>query len=169
MALFDNIRLISTDDIKTNTLINYNVDDNVIGQSIKTCQEIYLRDIIGNKLLSKIKELVYNETVSGTEINEPYLMLVDKYIFEYLSQKVQSEICVAISFKIRNIGVSSDSDTNIQTLQIEGIEKLRDYYETFAVDAQNRLVEFLQENDIPEVDKCKLHKTANIGIYLGGQ
>lgn len=164
----NNIFLISTDDLKSETLINYNLDDVITGRCIKNCQEIFLRDIIGDKLLSKLKDLASAE-LAGEDIPEPYLTLIDTYVFNYLLYKVQCEICIAVSFKIRNIGVSVDSDTNVQTLQLEGVEKLRDYYETFAIDAENRLIDYLKNNDIPEVDKCKLHKESNISLYLGGR
>lgn len=164
----NNIFLISTDDIKSNTLINFNVDDDVIGRTIKTVQDIYLREIIGSNLLNKLKELASDE-LTGIDIPEPYLTLIDTYVFNYLAYKVQSEICVTISFKIRNIGLNADYDTNIKTLELDGVEKLRDYYETFAIDAENRLIDYLKNNDIPEVDKCKLHKETNISLYLGGR
>lgn len=160
----NNIFLISTDDLKSETLINYNLDDVITGRCIKNCQEIYLRDIIGDELLSKLKDLASAE-IAGEDIPEPYLTLIDTYVFNYLLYKVQCEICIAISFKIRNIGVSSDRDVNVDTLQIEGIEKIRDYYETFAVDAENRLIDYLEANDLA----CNLKKQANISLYLGGK
>lgn len=140
-----NIFLISTDDIKGNTLIDYNVDDKTISYCIKQSQEIYLREIIGDRLLEECKDAVSGE-MSGTVIEEPYLTLIDELIFNYLLNKVQSEMCLTLTMKFKNIGVSENSDTNVRTLELEQLEKLRDYYQTYVCDAANNIIDYVKTN-----------------------
>lgn len=170
------IYLVSPDDVKAASQINYNADDIIVSSAIRSSQDIYLREIIGDRLLGSIQEKVEDKTIENPE-NEAYLTLLDEYIFNFLIYKANVEICIPISLKIRNIGISQDYDSNITAAQIETIEKLCDFYETQADDRQNRLIDFLVENraTFPELNlQCGcgekapcLKKTANTQLYLG--
>lgn len=170
------IFLVSPDDVKAASNINYNVNDSDVASAIRTSQNIYLRDIIGDNLLEALQEMVSGGTITSAE-NSAYLELLDNYVSEYLIYKANVEITVPISLKIRNIGISQDYDSNIAAAQLENIEKLADYYETQADDKQNRMIDFLIENKsaFPELEiycpcgkkaPC-LKKTANTKLYLG--
>ena len=171
-----NIYLISCDDVKAVSQINYNVDDTIVSSAIRSSQDIYLREIIGDNLLESIQEKVADGTIDSNE-NAAYLTLLDDYIFNFLAYKANVEICVPISFKIRNIGISQDFDANIQAAQLRNIAEVADYYETQSDDKQNRMIDFLIENRaaFPELDiQCScgkqspcLKKTANTQLYLG--
>lgn len=137
--------LIDTDSVKANSIVNYNVDDGDLGYAVRESQNTYLREILGDALLDKCIELASGGTIDD-EGNEAYKELIDNYIYEYLSAKAQVCLLVPISFKIRNIGVSQDSDTNVTAQQLENIEKLHSYWETLAIDRGNRLKCFLRDN-----------------------
>lgn len=169
--------LISPDDVKAKSQINYNVDDGTVGTAIRDAQSIYLREIIGDKLLERLQEMVVDDSIDAEE-NAAYLDLLDNYITEFLSYKANVEICMPISMKIRNIGVSQDSDTNITAAQLNNIEHVRDYYETQACDKANRMICFLLENKkaFPELENCgcghgckspNLNKQVNTNLWLG--
>ena len=97
---YKNIYLVSPDDVKAASNINYNVDDNDVSSAIRTSQDIYLRDIIGDKLLEALQEMVSAGTIDNPE-NSAYLTLLDDYVSEYLTFKACVEICVPISLKIK--------------------------------------------------------------------
>lgn len=169
------IFLVSPDDVKAASNINYNVDDNDVSSAIRTSQNIYLRDIIGDKLLEALQDMVSAGTIENTE-NAAYLTLLDDYVAEYLTFKACVEITVPISLKIRNIGISQDFDSNIQAAQLQNIAELADYYETQAIDKANRMIDFLRQNRaaFPELDihcvcghEPNLKKKANTQLYLG--
>lgn len=170
--------LIDTDSVKASSLVNYNVNDEDCAFAIREAQNTYLRDILGDLLLNRCVELA-----SGGTIDEPgyeqYQELVDNYIYEYLSAKAQECLLVPISFKIRNIGVSQDSDTNVTAESLENIEKLQSYWKTVSIDKGNRMKCFLRENKgaFPELEQsactcgtCKktadLRLEANTGLML---
>ena len=144
--------LIDTDSVKASSLVNYNVNDEDCGYAIREAQNTYLRDILGDALLDKCVELASGNTLDD-EGNEAYRELVDTYIFDYLSAQAQVCLLVPISFKIRNIGVSQDSDTNVVSQQIDTVNELQQYWKTISIDRANRMRCFLRENKaaFPEI------------------
>lgn len=145
--------LIDVDSVKASSLVNYNIDDESAGFAIREAQNTYLREILGDALLDKCIELASGGTIDNPE-NAAYKELVDTYIFEYLSAEAQVCLLVPISLKIRNIGVSQDSDTNVATQMLTTVKELREYWLTLAVDKGNRMKCFLRENAsaFPELD-----------------
>lgn len=137
--------LIDTDSVKASSIVNYNVNDEDCGFAIREAQDTYLREILGDALLDKCVELTSGDTLDE-QGNEAYKELVDTYIFEYLSAKAQECLLVPISFKIRNIGVSQDSDTNVLTQQMDTIKELKAYWGTISADKANRMKCFLRDN-----------------------
>ena len=137
--------LIDTDSVKAASLVNYNVEDEAVGYAIRESQDVYLREILGNALLEKCVELASSGTIDE-EGYEAYGELVDKYIYQYLVAKSQEQILIPISFKIRNIGVSQDSDTNVTSQQLQTVIDLQNYWRTVSIDRANRLKCFLREN-----------------------
>ena len=168
------IFLISPDDVKAKSQINYNVDDSTVSTAIRDAQNIYLRDIIGDSLLERLQELVVNG-IDEPE-NAAYLDLLDNYVSEYLAYEANVQICVPISFKLRNMGVVSDTDTNVQAAQIQGVEYVQDYYRTQSIDKANRMIDFIIENKsaFPEINSpcvcgkkgARLIKRANTNLHL---
>lgn len=156
--------LISPNDCKTNSLINYNVDDSIVAESISISQEIYLKEIIGSELFKSLQRLLYN-AINGIEdnIDEPanahYAELLDEYVKPYLSKKSQQEILNRIQFKIRNIGVAKNSDSNIQTATLDEIKKLMDFYDVEVCKYAEWLSKFLCKNkadykELSNVSEC---------------
>lgn len=170
--------LISPDEVKGMSDINYNVDDTAIGASIRASQNIYLRDIIGDALLDKLQELVYN-AISGVndniddERNIAYKTLLDEYVQTVLGYKVASEICVRLSLKIRNMGVVQNSDTNVHASQLADITYMKETYDAYFNDAANRMIKFIcsHKDAYPEsefVCDCGNNPLyGRIGLWLG--
>ena len=150
-----NYYLIDTDSVKAASLVNYNCSDEEVGYAIRESQDVYLREILGNALLEKCIELASGDTLDN-EGNEAYKDLIDKYIYDFLVAKSQEQILIPISFKIRNIGVSQDSDTNVASQQFQNVIDLKNYWKTISTDKSNRLKCFLRENRdaFPELDDC---------------
>ena len=150
-----NYYLIDASSVKAASLVNYNCDDETLGYAIREAQDVYLKEILGNALLEKCVELASGDTLDN-EGNEAYKDLIDKYIYDFLVAKSQEQILIPISFKIRNIGVSQDSDTNVASQQFQNIIDLKNYWRTVSIDRGNRLKCFLNENKsaFPELDDC---------------
>lgn len=178
MTEWKNIMLISPDDVKAQGELNYNVDDTAIGASIRVSQNVYLRDVIGDDLLGKLQELVWN-SIQGADDNInskdniAYKTLLDDYIQPVLAYKVSSEICARITLKIRNMGVVKNSDTNVNQVSLQDIIYLKQTNDTLFNDALNRMVKFICDNNeaFPEsefVCGCGKHPLfGNTGLWLG--
>lgn len=182
MAKAKDVLLISPDAVKAATNINYNVSDSEVSSAIRSAQDTYLVELIGEGLLNRLKELVFNaikdneDNIDDAE-NEAYSTLLEDYVQPYLCAKSQVEICVPVSFKIRNIGVTADYDTNIAQAQLSNVNHIRDYYETQSVDKGNKLSRFLASNkasyaELEGVIECgcsepKLgYLKANTGLFI---
>ena len=185
MDNFRNTFLISPDDIKASTYVNYNVDDSLLAPAIREAQEIGLQSIIGSNLLLALQTMVYN-TIQGNEggidddENAEYKTLLDLYITPYLEARTQAVLCVPLSMKVRNYGVTKNSDTNIQTPTMKDIMFLQGRFNTLADRHATALSMYLCENRklFPELEEtscgCRAFvkpqigkRFVNIGLWLG--
>lgn len=179
MIMIENILLISPDTIKASNMLDCNVDDSTISSVITTAQNIYLKDIIGDKLLYKLQELIYNTIKNennnlNDEENSTFKKLLDIYIKEAMTYKVLADLTVLNTFKIKNAGVVQLNDTNINSVSLTDIKYLKDYFETYYNSALNNLMNFLNNNKVFFKDfitsKCnemETKKYGNINLYLG--
>ena len=183
MTEYKNTMLISPNTIKTMNLVNLNLDDADFAASIRVAQNIYLQDIIGSALLNDLQQLVFN-AIKGQSPNindqehTQYKELLDDYIKEALAYKAVSEACRRFSHKLRNAGVVSNSDINMNAASSTDIKELRAEYETYFCEAVNHMIAYLKANkgSFPELDDdcpCgdklpKLNaKYGNCGLWLG--
>ena len=173
---YKNTMLISPKKVKESGELNLNVDDSTIGSSIRTAQNVYLTDVIGNELVERIQELVYNKIKSsGTTIDdEPaYKVLLDEYLTPVLISKTIVDIALRITFKIRNMGVVQNSDVNVNSVSIDDVKYVQNYQETMYNHYLNRMADFMCANKdaFPESKfdcGCKPKgKYANTNLWLG--
>lgn len=178
MENYKKTMLISPNKVKESGKLNVNVDDKAIGASIRTAQEVYLVDVIGTDLVEKLQELVYNKIVgSGSSIDDveniAYKTLLDEYVTEALQEKTVIDLCIRLSYKVRNMGVMKNSDTNAMYSDIDDIKYVQNYLETEYCHTLNRMTEFLCKNKAAfpeskiECDCASTPKYANVNIWLG--
>lgn len=178
MTEYKNTMLISPKRVKESGDLNLNVDEAMIGASIRTAQQVYMVDVVGSDLVEKLQQLVFNK-ISGvndnidSEENIAYKTLLDEYMTPALISKTVVDIALRISLKIRNMGVVQNSDMNVNRASIDDIKYLQNYEETNYNHYLNRMAEFLCDNKeaIPESSfncGCKPKtKFANINLWLG--
>ena len=152
-----------------------NVSDNLAGKyilpSIREAQEQGLKGILGDCLLSKVKQLISSNALDGK-----YKELVDHCQY-YLAYAAIVEVTNKVSFKIGNFGVAKTQDENLQVASYDEIVKMQYYYQT-KVDAYClELQTWLLDNKVsfPELNEChcrklssNLYSAASCGIFLGG-
>lgn len=178
MTEYKNTMLISPKRVKESGDLNLNVDEAMIGASIRTAQQVYMVDVVGSDLVEKLQQLVFNK-ISGvndnidSEENIAYKTLLDEYMTPALISKTVVDIALRISLKIRNMGVVQNSDMNVNRASIDDIKYLQNYEETMYNHYLNRMTEFLCDNKeaIPESSfncGCKPKtKFANTNLWLG--
>lgn len=181
MTIYKNTMLVSPKVVKQSGQLNLNCDDSMIGASIRTAQNVYLVDVLGSELVEKLQELVYYKInpVSShpSNIDSPeniaYKTLLDDYVVDVLTYKTVIDLCIRSSYKVRNMGVVKNSDTNVLASDIDDIKHLQNYIETMYNHCLNRMEEFLCQNKeaIPESHRdcgCKQKKKyANVNLWLG--
>ena len=170
--------LVSPKRLKESGLVNVNVEDGEISASIRTAQSIYLADVIGEELIQKLQELVYNKITNeqnkiNDEVNIAYATFLYDYLTEAIIFKTVIDLCMRLSFKVRNMGVVQNEDTNVRQASTYDNHKFQSYLETMYNQHLNRIADFLCKNKaaIPESKfDCKCHPTrkyANVNIWLG--
>lgn len=152
-----------------------NVSDNLAGKyilpSIREAQEQGLKGILGDCLLSKVKQLISSNALDGK-----YKELVDHCQY-YLAYAAIVEVTNKVSFKIGNFGVAKTQDENLQVASYDEIVKMQYYYQTkvdaYCLELQTWLLD--NKDSFPELNEChcrklssNLYSAASCGIFLGG-
>ena len=179
MLEFKNTMLVSPTTVKGYGNINLNVNDSDIGAAIRTAQNVYLKDSLGHEIVEHVQELVYNKIVgSGSsiddEVNVPYKVLLEEYLQPALVYRTAMELCTVETWKIRNMGVVKNTDTNVKDSSSPDVKYLQDYYGVLYNDALNRCEDYLCKNKGAFVEigpgycSCRSKKRfAQTGLYLG--
>lgn len=156
-----------------------NISDNVAGKyilsSLREAQEVGLKNIIGESLLEKLKDLVKSKGIESQE-NVRYKYLLDKCQY-YLAYMTIVELVYKVSYKIGNAGVVKTADENLQVASFEEIVAQKEFYQGKAdfhcMEIQNYILQDMV--DYPEVNEglCRkihatLHSAATCGFFLGG-
>jgi hypothetical protein len=157
--------------IKEVTSVSDNLSGKYMLPSLREAQEIGLKGILGDELLSKLKGMVKNGCLYGQ-----YQVLVDRCQY-YLAYKTLVEVTNKVSYKIGNFGVTKTQDENLQVATQDEIAKMQYYYQSKADACCLDLQEFLLEHrdEYPELTERCCHKiesnlrsAATCGIFLGG-
>ena len=184
MATYKDAMLCSPSNVKAATSVNYNVEDGEVGVAIRRAQDVYLQPIIGTKMLRRLQTLIYNAVQKQADnINDPenenYAELLNDYVQPLLIAQALDTLYLQISFKVRNIGVSRDADTNISSASLSEIRHLQNVVRTDIAEYSTRVSRYLYVHKVafaPElgctdgVDYPPMlnKKFANTRLWLGG-
>lgn len=184
MATYKDTMLCSPSAVKAATAVNYNVEDGEVGVAIRRAQDIYLQPIIGTKMLRRLQNLVYNAVRKEPDniddpANEHYAELLNDYVLPLLVAQALDTLYLQISFKIRNIGVSRDADTNIQAASLSDIRHLQDVVRTDVAEYSTRVSRYMYVHkdafaeelgctDGVDYPPMLNKKFANTRLWLGG-
>lgn len=153
--------------------------DNIAGAyilpAIREVQETRLREVLGDALMERLKDMVSDGTVSSPE-NASYKALLDRCQY-FLAYSAATEVAGDIALKVGNLGVSRASDENLEPGSHDDVSALMERYRGKADAACLRLQRWLLDNreDFPELGECgcgrleaNLRSAASCGIWLGG-
>ena len=155
------------------------ISDNVAGQyilpSIREAQDIALRNILGDALLQKLKDLVAAGQMESSG-NAAYKALADKERY-FLAYSTCVGIAQRVCFKIANAGVVKTPDEKVEVADQPDMAKVQAFYQakadSMAFDLERWILE--RRDDYPELKDtdCErihshLYTAASCGIWLGG-
>lgn len=165
--------LISEETLKSNGVINNNVDSMYILPAIEYAQDAGLQPLIGTKLYNKLMDLV----ADGSIVDAPdYKFLLDEYITPYLVNKVTADIQIPLNYKLRNQGVVQNSTDNTIVPTMKDLQYVIQNYEYKAIFYGNRLSDYLCVNatkfpeyySVDTLADMRSNKNAyRTNIYLG--
>lgn len=115
--------IITSQNLKDQSLVDQNVADFYCNQAIKISQDINLQQLIGENLYRAILAKIVGNTLTGK-----YKELVENYIYDYLYLDATSEIQIPLAFKNRNAGIVRTTDDNVESAAMEQVQYLKQYY-----------------------------------------
>lgn len=167
------VLLISEKTLKSNGVINNNVDGMYILPAIDYAQDAGLQPIIGTKLYNKLMDLVSDGSIQQ---ETDYKVLLDEYVTPYLLNKVTADIQIPLNYKLRNQGVVQNQADNTIVPTMKDLQYVIQNYEYKAVFYGNRLSDYLMANKSKFPEYCKVDSSADMhsnpnsyktNIYLG--
>lgn len=146
------VYLISVDELMERTTIDKNVETKIIESSIFDAQEIDLQNVLGTRLLNKLKTDIIAGTITGV-----YKTLLDDYIYNYLIKTSERRALLFMWIKFRNKGLMQQNSENSNPVDFETFNKVRsellndiEFYENklkaYLLDEQSNLPEFANWN-----------------------
>ena len=139
------VYFISEKNLRAQSLINDNVDSTYLNSAILTAQTTNLKEVIGTTLYNKIENLIISGDIKLEE-NSIYQILLDDYIQPYLVNRIMSDICIPLHYKMKNAGIVTNEDQHFQSASLNEVEYVKNYYEHLSVFNANRTIEFIMNN-----------------------
>ena len=166
------VLLISADYYKRNSVVNLNVDEELIHPQIIKAQNMNIERVLGSNLFNTLLSEVSSGTVSSRMVT-----LLEDYIQPALVEWVTYSGILYFNYKITNKAVVKKASDNSEASELNEISFLRNDIRDDAEYLTERLIKFLKANksDYPEYstgngdcDDIKPSSRAFFGgIYLG--
>lgn|SRR5574343_1448253 len=138
--------LISETTLKEKSIINDNVDYEMLMPMIEVVQDLYLQKILGTDLFVKLCNDVDAYVTSSTPIPVNYKKLLDDYIADYLTWMLSAKSGVVLKFRFMNKGVMEKSSDNSQPISTDDLTSLSKEYENFAQQYGQNLIKYIENN-----------------------
>ena len=142
---YPDVLLIGPTTIKRQTPINENVEEQDLFTTVLSAQNLDLQNIIGNRLLWKLQELIFTANINNI-LYIDYKILLDEYITPFLCAIVTFKCMPIIQYKLRNKGVVTTSDEHVNNAQYSEMKNLIEIYRDEATQYANLLKKFLCKN-----------------------
>lgn len=165
------IAFLKVSDLKEKTIIQSNVDEKILGQSITEFQDLEVEPLLGKENYKRFS----NEFLSAATIASYQLSTSDSELFSYLKPYMIYGVLLnsldPLHYKITNKGVQKLTDANAVAGDKSDIEAIKSSY-TLKMDAyRKRLVEYLAHDEDKTNDvacEIAIDSTFNFtGMYLG--
>lgn len=143
-----NILLVSVDDLKKNTPIDMNVEDNILEMSILDAQNIDIQDILGTTLYTSILTLVNSGTINDPE-NVEYKELLDNWVWPLQIKFSLYRSIMPMRVSFRNKGLMENNSDNSQPVDKEFVtyveNKIRNDIEFYSNKLKGYLCYFFEK------------------------
>ncbi|RYY51496.1 MAG: hypothetical protein EOO06_00395 [Chitinophagaceae bacterium] len=135
--------LLDTEYLLDNTVIDKNVDVELLSMFIREAQDMNIQQVIGTTLYQKLMNDVFT---TGAPIGNSYKILVDDYIIPCQCQWVVYHSLPYLNYKLTNISVSEKSSEHSNPTDLDTIKYLRDEQRNKAEFYSQRITEYICNN-----------------------
>lgn len=132
---------ITPKDLKSNTILNGNVDTDLFIQFIKIAQQMHVQNYLGTKLYDAITTKINTSTLTGN-----YLSLVTDYVQPMLIHFAMVDYLPFANYQVRNGGVFKHTSENSDSVSKEELDILVQKHRTFADFYAKRFVDYMHLN-----------------------
>lgn len=132
------VKMISTDYLKENTLIEFNVDSSKLTQIILKVQSIYLTQVIGSSYYDYLCDGIENSTLNADELN-----MVRSYIKPFIAEYTVYEALPSMHFKMTDKGVVTQNSEWSESAQLSDVKYMRSTVKDMAEFYGVRLTKYL--------------------------
>lgn len=131
----------SVDYLRDETVINGNVDAEVLEPFILTAQNLHIESVLGTNLYNKIVSDLQAVSIAGD-----YKTLLDDYIHPALLHWSLYEALPFINYKFTNKSVTTSSSDNSETVDLRELQFLIDKVMNTAEYYSTRIIAYLKDN-----------------------
>lgn len=160
------VLLVPIVDIINNSVIEQNVDQKIVGQTLSMVQDVYLKPIITSTIYNSLIDAVYDHKVNGSILPTTYADLQEA-VKPYLISRTVCEFLIMNNYKISSKGVIKLSDNSGQTADENSVENLKNYYENLSSRYKQMLLDYLDENGLLEDTADTDTISESVGWFLG--
>jgi hypothetical protein len=132
---------ITPKDLKSNSILNGNVDTDLFINFIKIAQQMHVQNYLGTQLYNAITTKINTSTLTGD-----YLDLVTDYVQPMLIHFSLIDYLPFANYQIRNGGVFRHRSENSETVSKEELDILVQKHRTFADFYAKRFVDYMAIN-----------------------
>lgn len=125
-------------DLKSNTILNGNVDTDLFIQFIKIAQQMHVQNYLGTKLYDAIGVKINTNTLTGL-----YLDLVTDYVQPMLIHYAMVDYLPFANYQIRNGGVFKHRTENSESTSREELDILVQKHRVFGDFYAKRFVDYM--------------------------
>jgi hypothetical protein len=129
---------ITPKDLKSNTILNGNVDTDIFINFIKIAQQMHVQNYLGTQLYNAITTKITTATLTGD-----YLDLVTDYIQPMLIHYAMVDYLPFANYQIRNGGVFKHRTENSESTTKDELDLLVQKHRTFADFYTKRFVDYM--------------------------
>jgi hypothetical protein len=128
-----------------NATLPGNIDQKLLTPNIRKAQDKYIENILGTKLINKIKLLISNGQIEDN-VNSKYKELLDEKIRPCLLEWTIYESLPTIYLKVENIGTQQKSAEFSNSTDLDSVKWLRSSYRDTAEYYNKLIIDFICSN-----------------------
>lgn len=132
------ILFVTPEDIKRNTIINGNMDNNEFLQFVKIAQQIHIQNYLGTKLYNKITEDIEND-----DLTADYQYLLNEFVQPMLINFAMVDYIPFAGVTIKNGGIFKHRTDTGEVPSKEEIDFLTQKYRNFAEFYSRRFIDYM--------------------------